>query len=318
MTASLTSDRQKTLTERCGMEVFPRDRTMFLDLQRQMCAPRYIVKRIDAGEAADVVRGELEKKKRVLWVLNTVERCQTIVTNLAGFCTARSIPCTCYHSRFRLMDRKKRHEEAINLFRKQQGAALSVTTQVCEMSLDLDADILVTEMAPVPSLIQRMGRCCRVADPKDRRGEIFVCLPPDEKPYTEDEINQCTDFVKWLVSRGEVSQDDLSRYLTDELEVPKPHVEGGFTGFIDSGWYAMGAEESFREGIDFTVECILDSDIENYNNLYKKREAIDGLVVPVPKRWASREQIIGHRFPVAPSRHYSPLTGFSEQEVADA
>ena len=46
------------------------------------------------------------------------------------------------------------------------------------------------------------------------------------------------------------------------LRCPSPTSKGGFTGFIDSGWYAMGTEESFREGIDFTVECILDSDID--------------------------------------------------------
>lgn len=318
MTASLTNDRQKTLTEHCGLEVFPRDPVEFKDLHRQMSSPRYIVQRVNEETTSDIIRGGLEKGKKVLWVLNTVNRCQKMITKLSGFCKDIGIPCTCYHSRFRLMDRKKRHGEIINLFRGHIGAALAVTTQVCEMSLDLDADMLVTEMAPVPSLIQRMGRCCREADPKGRRGEVIVCLPFDEKPYTRDEINQCADFVKWIVAKGEVSQDDLSRYLIDQFEVSKPYIEDGFTGFIDSGWYAMGTEETFREGIDFTVECILDTDIDEFNNLYRKREVIDGLVVPVPKRWASREQIIGNRFPIAPSRNYNPLIGFFEQEVLDA
>jgi CRISPR-associated endonuclease/helicase Cas3 len=237
---------------------------------------------------------------------------------LSEFCTKKGVLHICYHSRFRLMDRKERHGEVIKRFRTHIGAALAVTTQVCEMSLDIDADVLVTEMAPVPSLVQRMGRCCREAFPGTRRGEVIVYPPPAEKPYTLEEINQCKGFVQQLMANKEVSQDDLSRYLAEELEISNPHIEGGITGFGDSGWYAMGTEESFRERTDFTEECILDSDIGEYKGLFRKREAIDGLVVPVPKRYANREKIIGNRFPIAPSRNYSPLTGFSTKEDADA
>ena len=33
---------------------------------------------------------------------------------------------------------------------------------------------------------------------------------------------------------------------------------------MDAGPYAMAQDESFREGDEFTVDCVLDSDIDEY------------------------------------------------------
>lgn len=77
----------------------------------------------------------------------------------------------------------------------------------------------------------------------------------------------------------------------------------------------MGSDDSFRESVDSTVDCILDTDIEEFVRLKQKNpDEIAGLVVPVPKRFANREELVGRRFPVAPSNHYSSLIGFSKQE----
>jgi CRISPR-associated endonuclease/helicase Cas3 len=312
MTASLTTDRLNTLTDGCGLELFPHGEID--DLKRQTGAPRYMMASSD-GEPGGAVREALLAGKKVLWVVNTVNRCQEIFAEHAAFCSGRQIPATCYHSRFRLKDRKQRHEEVICLFREHSGAALVVTTQVCEMSLDLDADMLVTETAPVPAIIQRMGRCCRVEYPGDRRGMVIIYTPPDNKPYDREEILQCEDFVRHLAALQEVSQDDLADYLSRH-DVGKPHIEGGYTGFLDSGWYAMGSDDTFRDGLDTTVDCILDGDQEEFKRLkVHEPESLAGLVVPVPKKFADREQLAGNRFPIAPSSNYDPLTGFCKQEV---
>lgn len=311
MTASLTHDRLSILTDGCGLELFPK--AEIDDLNAQTGAPRYVIRLADENVGA-LVRSALQEGQKVLWVVNTVDRCQDTYMAHAAFCSAQNIPISCYHSRFRLKDRKARHEEVIRLFREHRGAALVVTTQVCEMSLDLDADILVTEMAPVPSVIQRMGRCCRVEKPGERRGTIYVCTPATEKPYTKDELAQCELFINYLSAIPEVSQNDLSAYL-EGMAVIKPHIEGGLTSFLDSGWYAMGSDDSFREGVDLNLDCILDSDIEEFARLKREKpEEIAGLVVPVPKQFADLEHLVGKRFPVAASSYYSSLIGFQKQE----
>lgn len=60
------------------------------------------------------------------------------------------------HSRFKLKDRKKKYDE----IRKQKGD-IWVSTQMVEVSLDLDFQIIISDSAPMDSIIQRMGRCNR-------------------------------------------------------------------------------------------------------------------------------------------------------------
>ncbi|PGH46931.1 CRISPR-associated helicase/endonuclease Cas3 [Streptomyces sp. Ru87] len=79
------------------------------------------------------------------------------------------------HSRFRTGDRAEVTTRCEATFGKHGGrprhGAVLVATQVVEQSLDLDFDLLITDLAPVAQLIQRAGRCQRhrlqrgVADP---------------------------------------------------------------------------------------------------------------------------------------------------------
>ncbi|HAJ61331.1 MAG TPA: hypothetical protein DCP31_20455, partial [Cyanobacteria bacterium UBA8543] len=67
---------------------------------------------------------------------------------------------------------------------KSQDAVIAVTTQVCEMSLDLDADILITELAPISSLVQRFGRANRHRARGDEfRAKLLVYEPEKPEPY---------------------------------------------------------------------------------------------------------------------------------------
>src|SRR5262249_44074783 len=136
--------------------------------------PRYRVSRIAEVEAEKRVRNAVRNGKRVLWVVNQVSRAQAIAAKLAGL----DVPLVCYHSRFKLNDRVDRHRETVEAIKAGKPAAVAVTTQVCEMSLDIDADLLVTEECPITSLIQRMGRCRRGRDELVKGpGEVLVYKP---------------------------------------------------------------------------------------------------------------------------------------------
>jgi CRISPR-associated endonuclease/helicase Cas3 len=75
------------------------------------------------------------------------------------------------HSRFRGEERRKWTETF--LARKHCGPGANriiVATQVVEAGVDVSADVLVTEIAPWASLVQRFGRCARYGG----RGRIIV------------------------------------------------------------------------------------------------------------------------------------------------
>jgi CRISPR-associated endonuclease/helicase Cas3 len=77
-----------------------------------------------------------------------------------------------FHARFTMADRQRIEETALKRFGKGSAAPdrasqILVATQVVEQSLDLDFDVLITDLAPIELLIQRAGRLHRhCRDPK--------------------------------------------------------------------------------------------------------------------------------------------------------
>lgn len=86
-----------------------------------------------------------------------------------------------YNSQFKKMDRMKKESEIYNKLENKEQFIL-VATQVVEISLDIDFDVMYTDNAPIDSLIQRFGRVNRKKNP-NKLGEIFIFKNTNEKPY---------------------------------------------------------------------------------------------------------------------------------------
>jgi CRISPR-associated endonuclease/helicase Cas3 len=108
---------------------------------------------------------ELSQKAKVLVVVNTVRKAIELKKK---FEDAKLL-----HSRFILKDRKKKEIEIMKFFNSQEKG-LWITTQLAEVSLDLDADYLFTELSTADSLIQRMGRCNRKGQKSTDEPNVFV------------------------------------------------------------------------------------------------------------------------------------------------
>jgi CRISPR-associated endonuclease/helicase Cas3 len=317
MTATLPATRREQLANECGMTIYdekPDDLCEVANLER------YSVDRIPADSVRARVEAALLSGKRVLWVVNNVRRCQELpLAILRRFPDAErlelvpEVPLYCYHSRFKLKDRKDRHGEVVAAFQGTGGAALALTTQVCEMSLDLDADMLVTEVAPVTALIQRMGRCVREPRPKSGRiGEVLIYTPPDALPYDTEMLAGSEQFVDELVRAGRVSQARLEDAL--ERRGPRIREPHKACSFIESGPYAMAHEQSFREGLDFTAESVLDEDVGGF--LAASPTEKMAFTVPVPHRFAkATDARLPSYLRVAAASHYHPRVGFCDVSV---
>ena len=71
-----------------------------------------------------------------------------------------------FHARFAMGDRQGIEQEALRLFGpastpEQRAGRILVASQVAEQSLDLDFDLMATDLAPIDLLIQRAGRLWR-------------------------------------------------------------------------------------------------------------------------------------------------------------
>ena len=309
MTATLSKDRRSTLVNECGMQPFPEKSEALKNLEKIVQHPRYQLQTISSREHAEkeVLRA-IKEKKKVLWVTNQVGTCQDIAKQFS------KDAALCYHSRFKLVDRRKRHKSVVKAFQTHTNSSvLAVTTQVCEMSLDLDADVLVTECAPISALIQRMGRCNRKGKIGDGRlGKVYVYQPQNDLPYKTEEIEDAKKFIQALDGK-KVSQSDLEAAMMEYESVQ--HEPEKFSSFIEGGSYAMSYP--YRDSTEYTVPAILKSDISKWRSAKKRQKPTDGFIVPVPRRCARQNSSLGRFLMEAPEANYDSDYGFFDRPITN-
>jgi len=96
-------------------------------------------------------------------IVNTVERAQQLYRRLRPQLSADE-PVLLFHARFPAEARSMRERQVLHLFGKdgeRPRRALLIATQVAEQSLDIDFDVLISDLAPVDLLLQRAGRLHR-------------------------------------------------------------------------------------------------------------------------------------------------------------
>lgn len=99
----------------------------------------------------------------VLWICNTIDAAQKQY-RLFKKILSDDFPLGLLHSRFPFHRREALESEWMERFGKNghtRCGSILVSTQVVEQSVDLDADLLVTELAPTDMLLQRLGRLWR-------------------------------------------------------------------------------------------------------------------------------------------------------------
>jgi CRISPR-associated endonuclease/helicase Cas3 len=194
---------------------------------------RYRLVRRETEEACwPEVEEAVRRERKILWVCNTVRS----AIDLAGKARQKKLGVEpiIYHARFRYRDKVKRQKQVIDEFayeeeqdkrhlRAHPRASLAITTQVCEMSLDLSADLMVTAECPLPSLVQRLGRLNRYAAGNDPRPCLVYPFRGD--PYNEDE--------KHLLTKGDWRAGmEATRRLVDELH-GKPCSQADIAARLD-------------------------------------------------------------------------------------
>jgi CRISPR-associated endonuclease/helicase Cas3 len=321
MTATLSQARRKQLQE-CGLAISDSHPD---DLRNVAHAPRYTVGVESRDNLIQKVVSASQAGQSVLWVANTVEAAQQIFLELQTRVTEGTtangavcnVPVYCYHSRFRLFDRVQRHQEVVRaVTASRTGGVVAVTTQVCEMSLDLDADLLVSAVAPIPAMIQRMGRCNRQRIPRCAAGAVWFYQPETHLPYKREQLRGTAGFLKDLTAKPRVSQADLENALaTHMVGEDLLLVDCSFPG---CGPFASSLDFTLRELDEFTIDAVLDVDVATVTELRRHNKPIAGYFVPVPRSLASRPHPpFDTRFTVAPASHYNDRLGFSKLPVAE-
>ncbi len=114
----------------------------------------------DAESALALLQQKIKEGAACVWVRNSVDDAIAAVRMLHE----RGVMADLLHARFALVDRLKIENQVLSRFGKNgkdRAGRVVVGTQVLESSLDLDFDVMVSDLAPMAALIQRAGRLWR-------------------------------------------------------------------------------------------------------------------------------------------------------------
>lgn len=147
----------------------------------------------DYSRLIPTLESRLEQGANILWICNTVSRAQEIFTLLAVH-LSDTIPLYLFHSRYTVRDRAHIEGEINTLFgpeqEKRPRGTITISTQTIEQSLDVDFDFMISEIAPIDLLLQRVGRMFRHErwrPPSIRGPEIVILIPVSEQLHPVDE-----------------------------------------------------------------------------------------------------------------------------------
>mgnify|MGYP001025655048 CR=1 FL=1 len=128
-------------------------------------------------------------------ICNRINRAQEVYDVVRDRFDTESTEIILFHSRFPYAWRKQIEDRVLSMFGKhapnRPKRAIIIATQVIEQSLDLDFDLLITDLAPVDLLIQRIGRLHRHADsqpspPRPKGLKKPICIISAPEPSTNN------------------------------------------------------------------------------------------------------------------------------------
>lgn len=203
LSATLTASRRASLVAAatdCKEETTPDAYPLITKVSAAGGVPRHIPVMDGARESRNVeVRGHsandngvwdmavaaAESGACVLVIRNTVALAQETFRRLKSACRDAGFPVGLLHSRFIQAERDAREERWTALLGKGEAGrpngCLLIATQVVEQSVDIDADLLITDLAPSDLLLQRVGRLHRHRRVRPEGFQTPVChiLYPD-------------------------------------------------------------------------------------------------------------------------------------------
>lgn len=293
---------------------------------------RHIIHKIaDMDEAIAVVQNAVSADKKVLIVLNTIAESQEVYANIQDLFP--DVPSMLLHSKFRRKDRNLKESRLIGLdiegketgeFNTSKKACIVVSTQIVEVSLDINFNVMVTATAPLDALIQRFGRVNRKRTEKTigNYKPIYVLSPPSDqkaaRPYDLEVLERSYAVLpdgKLLEEKDLQGKIDQVFTEIDFLKIDEHSI------FTKDNGFSLRKLTHRSKAILFellqidSVSCILESDVDEYDN--GKFETRLNLEIPVAY-WTvvkMNQSEKGNRPFIIPDMAYDPDLGLDPSKI---
>lgn len=158
------------------------------------------------------LKAKLQDQGCVAIICNRVKRAQDVYIRLQDTFKNDEVEIILFHSRYPHHWRMEIENKVLKFFGKDRQnrptKAILIATQVIEQSLDLDFDLMISDLAPIDLLIQRIGRL--------HRHEIIR----DERPAG---LHEPTCIISAPKFSGKVPEYGPDSYIYDEYILAKTH-----------------------------------------------------------------------------------------------
>ncbi len=166
----------------------------------------------------------------VCWITNTVRRAQKIFEQVDCL-ASHDIDRMLLHARFPLEDRQMLETDLTNKYSpngKRPFKGIVIGTQVLEQSLDLDFDVMVSDLAPIDFILQRAGRLhrhsCHTRPLAHRYPHLWINIPQstDGSPTLTTDKTVYDEFILYKTlalfsGRGKINLPADYRLLVESV-----------------------------------------------------------------------------------------------------
>lgn len=215
--------------------------------------------------------------KKYLVVCNTVKTANRIYRELSE--SNIDVEINLFHANFIKKDRMKKEKEIMVASEKELNEMnkpeIWISTSVVEASLDIDFDILITELSDLFSLFQRFGRTNRKGkkDFSDYNCYVFTELQDRADSFIDKDIhNLSKDAI--LTVDGVLTEQEKNSLIEKYLSVEKVQDTDYykdyckfFKNYEDEYDYLNSSNDSLRniDRIDAIPKCVYDENVDMIN-----------------------------------------------------
>jgi CRISPR-associated endonuclease/helicase Cas3 len=177
-------------------------------------ANEIVKKECELDNDFDLIIKKFNTRKNILIIRNSVKSATNTYKTLKKDFKINDNDIILYHSAFKKIDRRKKEELIFSKLKESKSNNthfILVATQIVEVSLDIDFDIMFTDNAPIDALIQRFGRVNRKKN-IENKGEIFIYKYNQGLPYKRTYL---LDLTFATIKNGYFSLDKYVEWLNE-------------------------------------------------------------------------------------------------------
>lgn len=239
--------------------------------------------------------------KKYLVVCNTVKTANRIYRELSE--SNIDVEISLFHANFIKKDRMKKEEKIMKASEKELNEMnkpeIWISTSVVEASLDIDFDILITELSDLFSLFQRFGRTNRKGkkDFSDYNCYVFTELQDRADSFIDKDIhNLSKDAI--VTVEGVLTEQEKNSLIEKYLSVEKVQDTDYykdyckfFKNYEDEYDYLNSSKDSLRniDRMDAIPKCVYDENVDMINENLEKINSTD---VDKDSRMNATEEIL--------------------------